>query len=141
MAKYRGDGWKLLSAEAHRDAAPETFKIPPLSMRTTLQRGDCAKLLFDIVTHEPEGPVWCVERMWVRVRRVSKHGYVGTLANDPLGGDPDGLVHGSVVEFAPHHIADVSPNGWHVARVHFEMLRPDLDLGFSQHTAMHRTRN
>ena len=120
-------GWELLSGEAQRDATPDTFPIPPLAMRTSLQRGDLAKLLFDIVTHEEEGPVWCVERMWVRVLRVNKRGYVGKLANVPVYGDPDVLTHGSLVEFEPHHIIDVRPNAWHVARELFALHRPDLD--------------
>jgi hypothetical protein len=122
-----GVGWGLLSGEARHKATPDTFQIPPLATRNSLQRGDLAKLLFDIATHEEEGPAWCVERMWVRVLRVNKRGYVGTLANVPVSGDPAALTHGSLVEFEPHHVIDVRPNAWHIARELFALIRPDLD--------------
>ncbi len=128
MNEFAGDGWVLLSAQAQNEETPDTFPIPPLGVRTSLIRGDLVKLLFDIATSEEDVLVWGVERMWVRVLRVTTSGYVGKLENEPFYGDPDGLTHGDFVEFGPEHIADLIPYAWPKLRAAFARRRPDLDI-------------
>ncbi len=42
------DGWRLTDGEELHSQYPSTFRIPPLEIRSILQPGDFAKLLFVI---------------------------------------------------------------------------------------------
>jgi hypothetical protein len=102
------DGWVLLSAEEQNAAHPDTFQIPPLKKRETLQPGDSAKLLFDIETKE-NGQVIDrgVDRMWVIVKSHSESGYVGILDNNPGTAENLNLHEGDTIQFGPEHVADI----------------------------------
>ncbi len=81
---------RLINGEKRAEENPETFKIPSLYDRSTLQVGDFAKLIFtddDPNIHKTEH----AERMWVKVTKVvrmpgggSPPHYFGTLDNYPL---------------------------------------------------------
>ena len=103
------DGWCLEDGEDLHRAAPETFWLPELEQRQTLQPGDFAKLVFCISVDNDEEPV-SVERMWVLVRgRVGEH-YFGVLDNDPYGIDEnDELWSGTELPFAARHVIDIDP--------------------------------
>lgn len=86
MAIFRRDpsrpvDFKLGNGEDLNREAPRTFFIPPRAERETLQSGDLAKLLFEVV--EPEEGMPTAERMWVQVLERHDDGYVGTLGNQP----------------------------------------------------------
>lgn len=86
--------------EAH-DAAPDTFHIPPERDRTSLGRGDFAKLMFGIGVDGGE----VVERMWIRVEAANADGYVGILDSEPQTTEAIGL--GKRVEFTADHVIQV----------------------------------
>lgn len=98
------DGWALRSGvEAHM-AAPQTFWIPDQAARQNLQRGDFAKLIFEIAVDNEEEPL-AVERMWVVVREVIGDRYFGLLDNEPssIAENPEFWV-GTEIPFGPDHI-------------------------------------
>ena len=103
------DGWELESGERRHSAAPETFWIPPLAARQTLQRGDYAKLLFRISLDDENDPV-SVERMWVVVRGRLGETYLGVLRNTPAAiAENDVLWLGTEVPFRAEHVIDIQP--------------------------------
>jgi uncharacterized protein YegJ (DUF2314 family) len=102
------DGWALLSAEERSVAAPDQFLIPAHSVRSSLQVGDAAKLLFDIETREAGETIdRGTERMWVLVKSKVANGYVGVLDNDPGTAENLNLHEGDFIPFGPEHICDV----------------------------------
>ncbi|GAA5441049.1 hypothetical protein ACFQDE_14500 [Deinococcus caeni] len=105
--EYERDGFELLSAEERHTANPGTFWIPPLQVRSSLRRGQAAKLLFDIQFQEHGRPVRGTERMWVIVSRREGDVYVGVLDSVPRTTAPgDPLQTGVEVPFLPEHVCD-----------------------------------
>jgi hypothetical protein len=103
------DGWSLDDGEELHREAPETFWIPALNDRQSLQPGDFAKLVFRISVDDPNSPV-SVERMWVVVRERVTEGYIGILDNEPDGiAENDDLWLGVEIPFAPRHVINVEP--------------------------------
>jgi hypothetical protein len=80
-ADFEKDGWCLDDAEERHREAPETFFIPELEVRQSLQAGDFAKLIFRIAV-AGDNPL-SVQRMWVIVCVRTPTGYVGMLDNEP----------------------------------------------------------
>jgi uncharacterized protein YegJ (DUF2314 family) len=102
------NGWVLASAEERAAAAPNTFLIPPRTMRESLSPGDGAKLLFDIETREGGRIIdRGVDRMWVVVKSRNAEGYFGVLDNDPGAAENLTLRQGDSVFFGPEHVADI----------------------------------
>src|SRR5258705_1093556 len=67
--------WTLRSGEESHRAHPDKFWIPPLEQRSSLQRGQAARLIFDIEAEDEDGKVVVNgERMWVR--RRARRGFV-----------------------------------------------------------------
>lgn len=93
--------FELDNGEAMHAAAPATFYLPPLEIRTCLVPGDIVKLVFRI---EHDGEV-DVERMWVIVRSTGPSGYVGALDNQPYCTDE--LEPGTLVQFGPEHVIQI----------------------------------
>ncbi len=61
------DGWELESGEARRARYGDSFWLPPLQQRSSLQKGQAAKLLFRMEAEDEDSAVVeNVERMWVR---------------------------------------------------------------------------
>ena len=87
----------LLDGDEQHARHPETFWMPPLAERQSLQPGDLVKLVF---LGEP-----VPERMWVRVLSGEPEGsYYGTLINTPLG--LEGIDYGDEVFFSASHVID-----------------------------------
>ncbi|GGR77791.1 hypothetical protein [Deinococcus sedimenti] len=105
--EYERDGFELLSAEERHAAHPDTFWIPTLQVRSSLQRGQAAKLLFDILFQENGRPMLGTERMWVIVSRQEGNVYVGVLDSTPHTACGDSLRPGVEVPFLPEHVCDV----------------------------------
>lgn len=76
---------------------PESMTLPPRELRERQAAGDGVKLVWG------DGNV--VERMWVRILRVTNDRYTGTLDNNPY--EMPALEEGIVVEFGPEHILEL----------------------------------
>lgn len=104
---FQLDGWCLEDGEAYHQAAPDTFSIPPRSVREGLRIGDLAKLIFRIRIDNPDEPE-AIERMWVVIRERTPTGYLGMLDNDPVSiEENDELWSGTELPFAAHHVIEV----------------------------------
>ena len=78
------DNWCLEDGEERHRAAPATFEIPDLAVRTILQAGDFAQLIFKIAIYDDDDDdPYSFERMWVIVRERIPGGYMGMLNNQP----------------------------------------------------------
>jgi hypothetical protein len=95
--------WVLLDAVEQHAAHPRSFFIPDAATREGLAPGDSAKLVFQLVDHEGEGPG--AERMWVEVTDRAPGGYVGRLDNEPVV--IADLAVGARIEFEPRHVIQV----------------------------------
>ena len=104
--------WSIASGEqAHREN-PETFWIPERERREQLQRGDAAKLIFEIEGQDRDTGAIEVsrERMWVIVTEKIGDTYLGILDNSPQtieGADDVYLRFGAEVPFKAEHIIDI----------------------------------
>lgn len=90
--------WSLNNGVKQNAEAPDTFWIPSRESRRNVQPGDKVKLIF--VTRTGWG-----ERMWVRVTKRTRMGYVGNLWNFPVG-IPD-LWPDKKIRFREYHIIDI----------------------------------
>lgn len=103
------DGWCLEDGEARHADAPQSFWIPELRRRESLQHGDLAKLLFRIALDDKADP-FAVERMWVLVRGRDGPRYFGVLFNNPASIETnDELGIGIEVPFYARHVIDIIP--------------------------------
>ena len=80
---------------------PTTFEVPDEETKDALEPGDLVKLGF--VCRDDWG-----ERMWVRIEKKTRRGFVGRLSNTPVG-VPD-LWPDKKIRFKREHILDVSDN-------------------------------
>ena len=104
------DYWELRSAEASHAENPEAFPVPALEARNSLQRGDAAKLIFDIEAEdELNRPVVGGERMWVIVAERIGDFYVGILDSKPSLDESDDvyLRFGAEIPFLPEHVIEI----------------------------------
>lgn len=103
----------LVSAVQRHQANPDTFKIPSEARRRNLQRGEAAKILFDIETRE-SGTVLDrgIDRMWVIVTSVQGDRYRGILDSDPGKAEDLNLSKGDLIDFYPSHICDIAQPPW-----------------------------
>ncbi|MEP5151743.1 hypothetical protein [Planktotalea sp.] len=101
--------WVLVSAVQRHQANPDTFKIPSEARRSNLQRGEAAKLLFDIETRG-NGTVIDrgVDKMWVIVIAIQDDRYRGILDSDPGKAVGLNLSKGDLINFDPSHICDIA---------------------------------
>ena len=107
LASTNSDGWELADGEVLHKAAPETFYIPPQTVRNSLSVGQTVKLVFRIAITEAAGTsTEEVERMWVFIQEILENGqYLGELHNDPYC--TDGIQAGMTVIFEPRHVIQV----------------------------------
>lgn len=101
-------GWELVSAVERNKASPDTFVIPSETTRSSLKRGDAAKILFEIETKE--GGIIVdrgADRMWVIVISVTATGYIGVLDSDPGYAENLKLAQGDLVEFGAEHVCRI----------------------------------
>jgi hypothetical protein len=104
---FEQDGWCLEDGEELHREAPETFWLPELKDRQSLQPGDLVKLIFRISVDNEEEPV-AVERMWVIVRERVGEQYLGILDNDPYAiEENDEFWSGIELPFSPRHVIDI----------------------------------
>ena len=109
--------WQLESAEARHASHPQTFSIPSRSEREQLQRGQAAKLLFDLEGDIDGRTERITERMWVIVSERVGDGYVGILDNQPDSLEPGAnvyLTEGAEIPFWPEHVIEIAdpPAEW-----------------------------
>jgi hypothetical protein len=90
---------RLMSAEERHAQNPETFWIPDLADRNSLQPGDVAKVIFITYTGDVSG-----ERIWILVTGRVGDRYTGTLDNEPfiIAGK-----YGDHVIFRAEHVIDI----------------------------------
>jgi len=97
--------YTLASGEALHRKNPRTFEIPDPVTRTSLNKGDLAKLIFK---KGKDG-----ERMWVKITKRSGTGakaqYEGKLDNSPSL--LKNLKRGAAVAFGPRHVIDAVVKG------------------------------
>lgn len=106
LATWENDGYELDDGEAMHEAAPDTFYLPSIEKRTSLNPGDLVKLVFRIHVESDDGEFDCaVERMWVIVQRRQQSYYLGVLDNDPYC--TDGMKAGMKVAFLPKHVIQI----------------------------------
>ena len=104
---FETDGWCLEDGEQLHREAPETFWLPELKDRQSLEPGDLVKLIFRIAVDKEDEPV-AVERMWVIVRERVGDQYLGILDNDPYAIDEnEELWNGTELPFSPRHVIDI----------------------------------
>ncbi len=104
---FETDGWCLEDGEQLHREAPDTFWLPELKDRESLQPGDLVKLIFRISVDNEDEPV-AVERMWVIVRERVADQYLGILDNDPYAIDEnEELWSGVELPFSPRHVIDI----------------------------------
>lgn len=92
--------YRISNGEARNREAPRRFFIPSRSERESLQPGDYAKLLFEVIDPAPGDPG--AERMWVQVLGRKGGRYVGALTNAPRAITTISV--GDRVDFGPEHI-------------------------------------
>jgi hypothetical protein len=111
LASRTVDFWELRSAEESHAQHPDTFWIPSREERENLQRGQAARLIFDIESIDDAGQVQLQgERMWVVVSERCGGLYVGILDNQPASVEPGEKVYlyfGAEVPFGPEHVIDI----------------------------------
>ena len=111
LASLDKDYWELLSAEMHNAQYPETFVIPPIERRSSLKRGDAAKLMFMIESVDEDGEtVRFVERIFVIVAEILDDAYIGILDDQPASivvTDDTYLCFGAEVPFLPEHVTKI----------------------------------
>ena len=97
-----GDMPKLRNAERLHRASPSTLVLLPREERASLRPGDLAKVCMEARGHRNGS-----ERLWVRVRRVSREAPIfhGVLDNEPF--TLDGVRQGDAVHFGPEHVYDI----------------------------------
>ncbi|MBL0029280.1 MAG: DUF2314 domain-containing protein [Rhodanobacteraceae bacterium] len=100
------EGWSIDDGEAAHLESPETYWIPPLSKRQSLEPGALAKLRFYIRAPDESGKsVDHGERMWVQVVEKKGNWYFGKLDNDPYCTDE--ICAGLELWFQPRHVIDI----------------------------------
>ena len=93
--------YQLADAEARHAASPETFEIPGVAERESLDVGDWVKLVFEI----SDGSRTEVERMWVEITGRQEDSFQGLLDNDPYCTDE--LKSGEPVTFGARHVIQI----------------------------------
>lgn len=106
LASIDDDGWMIDDGEVAHAQSPDTFWIPPLQDRQSLEVNDHAKIRFYIRVEDEDGELEdCGERMWVKVVGRIDDWYRGELDNQPSC-TPD-IAPGFEVWFQPRHVIDI----------------------------------
>ncbi|HEX3313425.1 MAG TPA: hypothetical protein VHR72_00985 [Gemmataceae bacterium] len=112
LATIERDFWQLRSGEVSHRQNPDEFWIPPAEQRDGLQRGQAARLIFDIEAQDEKGVVQIQgERMWVIVTEKISDTYIGILDNQPACLEPAEDVYlrfGAEVPFRAEHVIDIA---------------------------------
>ena len=95
--------YRILNAEERAKSYPDTFFIPSLEDRESIEPGSLVKLIFS--GRDSSGRA-VNERMWVRVEsRGASRVYRGQLDNDPVF--LRGLRRGDRISFRPIHVTEI----------------------------------
>ncbi|GAB3374438.1 hypothetical protein GCM10027431_26980 [Lysobacter rhizosphaerae] len=106
LTSIEADGWLIDDGEVAHQESPETFWIPPLAERQSLEPGSLVKIRFYIRAPNDSGElVDHGERMWVLVKARHDDWYLGALDNDPYC--TDAIQAGMELWFQPRHIIDI----------------------------------
>jgi hypothetical protein len=112
LANRKQDFWELRSAEESNRQNPDTFLIPSLEERESLQKGQAAKLIFDIESLDEDGKIEIQgERIWVIVSEKYKDYYIGILDGQPasiIPSDDVYLCFGAEIPFLPEHVIEIA---------------------------------
>jgi hypothetical protein len=112
LANREQDFWELRSAEESNRQNSNSFLIPSLEERKSLQRGQAAKLIFDIESVDENGNIEIQgERIWVIVAEKYKDFYIGILDGQPASITPSDNVYlcfGAEIPFLPEHIIEIA---------------------------------
>jgi hypothetical protein len=112
LASLEQDYWELRSAEEAHRQNPASFWIPALTDRQNLQKGQAAKLIFDIEGVNEDGTIELQgERIWVIVAERYHDFYIGILDDQPASveqNDKTYLCFGAEIPFLPEHIIDLA---------------------------------
>lgn len=85
LANFEEDYWKLRNGEESHRENPETFWIPELERRTSLQVGDAAKVILEIECEDEDGKVFIEgERGYLIVSEIVGNKYIGILDFQPV---------------------------------------------------------
>lgn len=96
--------WELQNAEEQAARHPETFEIPPLRRRRSLELGEFVQMRFLCVPQPEGGPV--AERIWVEVVEAGDpEAYRGRIANLP--NTITTLFEDEVIEFSYRNVIAV----------------------------------
>ena len=88
--------YDLINAEERALLSPDTFEIPPLDVRTSLEVGDFAKVIFSFG-----------ERIWIEIDEVVSPGfYAGVPVTQPVTVD----IKIEEVDFEAKHVIAVQRN-------------------------------
>jgi hypothetical protein len=104
------DYWELRSAEKSHAKYGEKFWIPSLEQRQSIERGQAARLIFDIKTNNEGKLEIAGERMWVIVKEKIGDTYIGILDNQPTCSNFEDDVYlclGAEVPFLAEHVIDI----------------------------------
>ena len=112
LATLEKDYWTLRSAEECHADNPDTFWIPDLKDRESLNVGDAAKLIFDIESQDEQGKLIIQgERIYVIVSQIIDDYYIGILDSQPASFEPSEtayLCFGAEIPFQAEHVIDIN---------------------------------
>jgi len=122
FASFDPDFFQLRSAEEDHRQHPDTFHIPDPAARSSLRRGQAAKLIFEIEGEGEDGEIEILgERMWVIVSEAFGGHYIGILDNDPMVEPADDvyLCRGAEIPFGPEHVIAIGdpPSDYYETRL------------------------
>lgn len=112
LANFEEDYWQLRNGEESHRESPETFWIPELERRTSLQVGDAAKVILKIECEDEDGKVFIEgERGYLIVSEIVGNKYIGILDFQPVcieaGRDDIYLCFGVEIPFSHEHVIDI----------------------------------
>jgi uncharacterized protein YegJ (DUF2314 family) len=106
LTTLESDGWMIDDGEVAHAESPESYWIPSLADRQSLEAGAIAKVRFYIRTTDESGEVVDHgERMWVKVQERHGDWYFGLLDNDPYC--TDDIKAGFPLWFQARHVIGV----------------------------------
>ncbi len=112
LASFEKDYWQLRNTEESHKKNPDTFWVPPLEKRKSLNIGDAAKLIIEIELEDKNGKIVIEsERGYVIVSEVEGDKYIGILDFQPAciekGNNEVYLCFGAEIPFSYEHIIDI----------------------------------
>lgn len=106
LTSLESDGWQIDDGEIAHAATPDSYWIPPVEVRQSLEPGWYAKIRFYIRVEDENDQIEdCGERMWVKVLGKIDGWYRGELDNQPSCTDE--IKPGMEVWFQPRHVINV----------------------------------